>query len=87
MTGAIDNTVWLKMTLVLMTSHDQKCHIAPHFNFLDLRNAVVPLMMLLALCDAGANSVTSPKEACCISFQLSLPKENCGATYDAGCIM
>ena len=38
-------------------------------------------MMLLVLCDAGASGVTWPKEACCISFQLPLPKKNSDAIY------
>ena len=35
-----------------VVSHDQKSHIKPHLNHLDVRNAVVPLATLLALCDA-----------------------------------
>ena len=27
-----------------MVSHDQKCHVAPHFDQLDLRNVMVPLV-------------------------------------------
>ena len=46
------------LTLAHMASHDQESHVSPHFNLLDLRNAMMPLMMLLALCDAGANCVT-----------------------------
>ena len=41
-----------------------KGYVAPHFSHLDLRNAVVPLMMPLASCDQN----------CCISFWLSWPK-------------
>ena len=32
-------------------SHDQKGHVAPHFNCLDLRNSVVSLIMLMVLHD------------------------------------
>ena len=58
MNGAIDSAIWYQATLVPMALHDQKCHIAPHFSCLDLRNAKVPLMNLLALCDAGASGLT-----------------------------
>ena len=37
-----------------MTSHDKKGTIAPHFDHLDLRNAMVPLTMLLASYDANS---------------------------------
>ena len=47
----------------LMVSHDEKNHVAPHFNCLDLRNAMVPLTTLLASCDTttGGNGVTDQK--------------------------
>ena len=48
---------------------------------------MVPLLMLLALYDAAANGVTWPKETCCMTFQLSLPKENNNTIYDAVDIM
>ena len=37
---------WHHVTLMLapMVLHDQKSHVAHHFDHLDLRNAVVPLM-------------------------------------------
>ena len=66
------------LTVVPVASHDQESPVAPHLNCLDLRNAIVPLTMLLALCNAGANGVT-----CCISFDSSLLKENSDAIYDA----
>ena len=37
--------------LVSVASHDQKRHVAHHFDHTDLREAMVPLMMLLASCD------------------------------------
>ena len=43
------------LTFGPMTLHDQEGQVAPHFNCLDLWNAMVPLMMLLALCDGEAN--------------------------------
>ena len=45
---------------VLMTSHDQNSHTAPCFDYLDLTNAVVPLMMSLASkdLDVSASSTT-----------------------------
>ena len=45
--------------LVLMTSHDQKDHVAPHFCHLDIMNVMVSLTMLSASCDV--NGVTLPK--------------------------
>ena len=53
-----------------MALHNQERNVEPHFNCLEVRNAMVPLMMLLELCDAGENGVTGPRETCCISFQL-----------------
>ena len=38
-----------------MVSSDQKSNIAPHFDYLDLRNAMMPLMMLAASHDADTN--------------------------------
>ena len=50
------------MTLILMpmASHEEKSHVAPHFDHLDLRNSMVPLKMLSASHDIGtiANGVT-----------------------------
>ena len=37
------------LTLAHMASHNQECHAVPLFNCLDLRNLVVPLLMLLAV--------------------------------------
>ena len=36
-------------TLVPIASREQKTHVTPHFNCLEIRNAVVPLMMALTL--------------------------------------
>ena len=40
-----------------MVSQDQKCHVAPFFDHFVISNALVPLMMTLASCNAvtGAN--------------------------------
>ena len=70
------------LILAPMASPDLKIHVAWHFTCLSLRNAMVSLLMLLALCDAGANVVKWPKETHSISFQLSLPKEDSDAIYD-----
>ena len=50
-----------------------KSRVAPHFDFLDLRSAMVLLVMLLASHDANASAygVTRTKKSCCTSFQLS----------------
>ena len=50
--GAIEKSIWYQVTHVTMASHDEKHHIAPHFNCLDLGNSVVQLMMPSASCDA-----------------------------------
>ena len=39
-------------------SHDQKSHVAPRFNHLDLRNAVVPLIILSTSYDTDANVIS-----------------------------
>ena len=41
---------------MLMVSHDQKSHVALHFNHLDLRSAMVPLTMLFVSHNADANA-------------------------------
>ena len=45
--------------LVTMVSHDQKIHVTCHFDHLDLRNAMVPLMVLSTPQDADTNAVVS----------------------------
>ena len=69
--GAIDNTGGIMW-------HQNWCpwsksHVAPHFDHLDLRNAVVPLMTPQAPYDADANSngTTLLKRSCCTSLQLA----------------
>ena len=49
------------------------------FYCLDLRNTMVSLMILLALCDAQANVATWPKEDMLHIIHFSLPKEINGA--------
>ena len=65
--------MWGQHVYYIIRSHDQKSPVAPHSDYLDPRNVLVPLMMLLALynVDASTNSVTWPETSCCISFQLS----------------
>ena len=47
---------------VTLVSYEKKSHVPPHFSCLSLRNAVVPLKMLLAQCDTDqANSIKLPK--------------------------
>ena len=40
-----------------MTSHDQKSHVASHFDHLDLTNRMVLLMILLISCDTDTASL------------------------------
>ena len=42
--------------MIPLASHDQKCHVVPHFNDLDIRNAMVLLTKLSASCDASASA-------------------------------
>ena len=74
------------LTLAPFASHDQEQHVAPHFSCIDLRNAKVLLMMLLALCDAGANDVTWQKRHVAYHF-IWLPEENNVSIYDAAGII
>ena len=48
---------WHHVMLMLapMVAYDQKGHVAHNFNYLDLRNAMVPLTKLLASCDVKTN--------------------------------
>ena len=52
---------------VPMVSHD---HVAPHFDFLNLRNAMVPLMIPPTSCgtNASASGIAWPKHSCCTYF-------------------
>ena len=61
-----------------------KSHLVPHFNYLDLTNEVVPLMILLASPDddAGANGITEWKKWCHISCWSSWPNKWNGAIAD-----
>ena len=67
---------------VPVVSHDQKSNV-PYF--LDLRNAMVPLTVMLASCDdnTGGNGVSDQKINFAISFDLCWSKECSGVTGDA----
>ena len=85
--GAIYNAVcmmwhwqwcqWHHVMPMAAVSHDQKSHVAPHFDYLDARNIVVLLTMLMALYDASisGNGMTWPEKSCCSSFQSSWPNK------------
>ena len=53
---------WHHMMLVLasMVTHVQKSHVAPHFDPLDLRNAILLLIILWALRYPCAKGITGP---------------------------
>ena len=53
----------LMLMLVSMASHDQRCHVAPHFDCLNPRNTVVTLMMLSTTHDTNdsGNGITWTK--------------------------
>ena len=54
-----------------------KSFVAPHFICLEVTNAIVPLTMPSAPCDANASTkcITWPKRSCCTSLQLSWPNK------------
>ena len=74
---------------VHMVSHDQKSNIAPYFNHLGLRNAVVPFMTQLASCDASASAsgITWLNKIWYTPFQSPWLKKCNGATDDTTDIM
>ena len=41
----------------IISSHDPKSHVAPNFSYLDPRNAMVPLIMLLATHNVDASTI------------------------------
>ena len=62
-------------------SHDQKSNVALHFDHLDLRNAIMPLILILAPCDTSANGNAWPEMSYCVSSQSAWPGE-CRGTND-----
>ena len=68
-----------------VTSPEQNSDVAPHFDHLDLRNAMVLVMTLSVSYDTSAstNGITWLKRSCCTSFQLSWLKKFNGAIDDA----
>ena len=77
------------MVLVPMMSHDQKSCVAPHFDNLDLRSAMMASTMLFAAhdTDASANGIIRPRKSCCASlYHLDLRIYN-GAIYYVARIM
>ena len=73
-------------TQVLRVPFELESHVAPHFNCLELRNAVVPLTISLVPHDANtnANSVIWPKMSCWPLVLLSWPK-NCNDAFGIMC--
>ena len=51
----------MMLTPVPNALYYQKSHVAPGFNYLDLKNAKVLLTMLLTMDNVSADSVTQPK--------------------------
>ena len=72
-----------------MLSHDQKSHVAPNFNHLDLRNVMVSLTTLLASHDSktSASGVNDQKSYFEPHFKCDLSKEYSGAITDTIGIM
>ena len=74
-----------------MVPHHQQSYITPHFDCCDVRNAILPLMMPSAPCDANAstNGITLPKKYFAPHFnhidvwnamaQLMMPSASCDA--------
>ena len=82
---------WYHVLLMPMELHDQKSHIVPHFNHLDVRDAMMPLMVPSGSPDANAsaNGITWPKRSCCTSFHhldlgnVIVPEASCDAYASA----
>ena len=53
----------MKLKPTPVASHDQKSNFAPHFSCLNILNAVISMMMLMASCDTDAcvNSIKLPQ--------------------------
>ena len=70
---------------VAMAALKQKSHGLPHFDYPDLGNTVIPLIMQLALWDANVNtkSINWSQKSCYTSFWSSLPMECSGAIVNA----
>ena len=69
--------IWAMIAL-----HDQKCHFTPHFDHLDIMNAMVLLTIPSESYDVEASGVAWPKKSCCTSFWSSWPKEMVFASYN-----
>ena len=46
----------MSVEVVSMASQDQNSHVALHLDYFDVRNAMVPLRMLLASCDIDVSN-------------------------------
>ena len=46
---------WYHVIMMAMACHDLKNHVALHFIFPSVRNAIIPLMMLFTSCDTDAS--------------------------------
>ena len=75
----------MKLRLLPMVSNDQKFQITSHFEYLDLTNIMISLMMALGSCetDTSPNGFTCPKKPWCTLFQSSWPNECNGAFCNA----
>ena len=47
--------MWNLLVDYFIWSHDEKSHVAPHFNHLEPRNAMVPLTTLFSSCGNGVS--------------------------------
>ena len=91
---ATDSAIGVMLPLP-MASHNQKSHVASHFDCLDLRNAMVALITPLASCDAsaGTSGVTQPKKGYVAPYFNCLDLRNAVvplmmplASHDAGIV-
>ena len=57
--GAIENTIAMMPMLVQMVSHNQKSHVQPHSDPLDIRNAMLQLTALSISLDIDTKSMAS----------------------------
>ena len=68
---------------VPLASHDKKIMLNTHFDYLDIRNAMVPLATLSMSHDASANGVSRKVHARLYSFLSFWPNAYSGAIDDA----
>ena len=84
--------MWGLHVSYIISSNDQRSHVTPHSSCLNLRNAKMPLMILLASCDshATANGIKLPSSHgaphfdCFVLRNVMVPVTTLSASQKAG---